>query len=193
VQDPTRVENQPNKSGHTDKDREARGKADRGQGVGVTQQTVGDQKNFPLSSREKTNMGVSADADQLTWNEGGQVWFQNQKNSWVQAIEELQLPFIGGPSGLSNSYLNAVQILLGGGNDVMLQARLALIGHLNHINAHSAVEVLAAGAGFGLPFTAGQSMYRDIDPLSETQLRACGRVGPAGNLFPHEPDTEGHS
>jgi hypothetical protein len=189
VQDPTRVSNQPNQTGDAKKDRKARGATDREGGVGVTTQTVGDQKAFPLSSREKANMGVSDDADKLTWNEGGLVWYQNQKNAWVQAIEELQLPFTGGPSGLSNSYLNAVQILMGGSQGDMLSARLALIGHLQHINAHSCVEVLAAGAGFGLSFTAGQTMYTDIAPLSEAQLRLCGRPGgPKGNLFPHEPD-----
>ena len=79
------------------------------------------------------------------------------EEAWARAVKRV-LPFTGGPSGLSNSYLNAVQILLGGGGPDMLHARLALIGHLSHINAHSAVEVLAAGAGFGLPFTAGQTM-----------------------------------
>ena len=66
---------------------------------------------------------------------------------------------------------------------------MACIGYLLPIHAHSLVEILTAAAAHGVPFSAGPQMYRRIAPLSEDELRSCGRPGKGNkNLFPDEND-----
>ncbi len=133
-----------------------------------------------ITPREATQQGITSATDVLKWSEGDRVWMANETNTWVTAIRELQLPFAAGPSGMTNSTLNAAQML--GMGDRLLDTRMACIAFLLNIHAHSLAEVLAAGAGFGLPFTAGQTMYENIPPLSPEELRSCGK----DRKFPRE-------
>lgn len=139
-----------------------------------------------LSGREAAIQGMSSDSDPVKWSEGAKVWVINEKDKWVQAIRQLSLPLAAGPSGTTNVLMNA-NAMLGGVSPV--EARLACIGYLLPIHAHSLVEICAAAAAHGVPFTAGKQIYHELPPLSADELRNCGRPGAAGkNLFPDEPD-----
>jgi hypothetical protein len=133
-----------------------------------------------VTSREAATQGITQPTDVLKWSEGERVWMANTSETWVQAIRELQLPFAAGPSGMTNSTLNAAQMLGFGGQ--LLEVRMACIGFLLNIHAHSLVEILTAGAGFGLPFTAGPEMYEGIPPLTKADLLPCTKDG----KFPKE-------
>jgi hypothetical protein len=137
-----------------------------------------------LSSREKAMQG-GGDADPLKWAEGSKVWVANENDKWTKAVRELSLPIAAGPSGTTNVLMN-INAMLGGADPQA--ARLACVGYLLPINAHSLVEICGSAAGHGVPFTAGQGIYKDLPPLAEPELRACGRDGGPGGkkLFPDE-------
>jgi hypothetical protein len=141
-----------------------------------------------LSGREMALQGTG-DADPLKWSEGAKMWVINEKDKWVQTMRELNLPLAAGPSGTTNVLMNANAML---GATSPVQARLACIGYLLPINAHSLVEVCAAASAHGVGFNPGKQMYRSLPPLSEDELRGCGRVSqhrePGKKLFPDEAD-----
>jgi hypothetical protein len=123
----------------------------------------------------------------LAWSEGAKMWAINEKDEWVRAMRELSLPLGAGPSGTTNMLMNVCSIL--GGDPT--GTRLACIGYLLPIHAHSLVEVLAAAASHGVGFTAGQQMYRNIAPFPEDVLRSRCGIQPANAegrpRFPDEP------
>ena len=137
-----------------------------------------------LSERETAHMSL-APGDVLKWSEGDKTWFMNEKDSWIEAIRSLGLPLGGGPSGTTTAIMNTNELIAGTSAE---NARLCAIGYLLPIHAHTLVEILAAAAAFGPGFTAGRQMYMSLPPLGAEQLRNLGRAGPAGKLFPHEPD-----
>ncbi len=146
-----------------------------------------------LSSREQamqnTGGGLGPNGE-LQWSEGKKFWIINESDKWVQAMRKLSLPVTAGPSGHTNGFMNAASMLGGVSMDA---ARLVCIGQVLPINAHSLVEVLTAASAFGVPFTTGRQMYRSVPPLSESELRACGRPDPSGQqpaLFPDEADPQ---
>lgn len=115
----------------------------------------------------------------LAWAEGARTWYINEKNTWVEAQRKVSLPLKAGPSGTTQRLMNTAQILQVGPS---VRARLACIGYLLPIRAHSLVEVMTGAADFGLPFRQGQLMYTQIAPYSNAQLRKFGK----DNKFPHE-------
>ena len=143
------------------------------------------------SGRENATMGI-APTDVLKWSEGDKMWFINEKDKWVQAVRSVGLPLGGGPSGTTTAIMNTNELISGGS---AVDARLAAIGYLLPIHAHTLVEIMAAASAFGAPFTAGRQMYKSILPFSDGDLRNLGRTNPqAGSdpegrtkLFPHEP------
>jgi hypothetical protein len=141
---------------------------------------------MPLSDREMKNQGNPGMQDQLKWSEGVKTWMVDKDNKWVQAQQQLGIPLGAGPSGTTNMLMNTSQMLGGAGAEAV---RMACIGYLLPINAHSLVEILTAAAAHGVPFTSGTKMYHDIKPMSEDELRSsCGRAGgkDGKNLFPDE-------
>ncbi|MFQ5408821.1 MAG: hypothetical protein ACE5FI_10445, partial [Anaerolineales bacterium] len=122
-----------------------------------------------LSAREKTHLSANKDTAKVGWNEGARMWFMNEANEWVQAQRELSIPLMAGPSSHTNTIMRTAKALKVGNLD---HVRLALIGHLVPIRAHSLVEILVAAKPFGVPFTKGVEMYKKIDPLPESELRA---------------------
>ena len=146
-----------------------------------------------LSDREKTHMGLTGDnaGGKTTWKEGGNDWIVQEKHVWTQAARKLGLPLVAGPSGTTTRIMNAALLM----NDEDLEGvRLACIGYLLPIHAHSLVEVLAAGSAFGVPFRPDQKMYQLIKPLAPDELRAgCGIEDPATRemLFPDEAAERG--
>jgi hypothetical protein len=136
-----------------------------------------------LSTREealhqKEQLDWSKDKHAVKWEEGVKVWIINERDKWVQVQRSLSLPLGAGPSGTTNMLMQAAQAL----KAEPLSARLACIGYLLPAHHHTLVEVLAAAAAFGCDYTPGQRMYRNIKPLSESELRACGN----DNKFPDE-------
>jgi len=74
----------------------------------------------------------------------------------------------------------------------VLSMRMACIGYLLPIHAHTLVEIMTAAAAHGAPFSPGPQMYRRIAPLGEEELRSsCGRPGGGKNLFPDEKSPDG--
>lgn len=140
-----------------------------------------------VSQREAEHMGAttpSGDIDpaaQLTWSEGMKSHIMNEYDPWVQLMREISVPLRAGPSGHTNVFMNGNQMLgVGAPADDM---RLACLGYLLPINAHSMIEVLQAARPYGAsPYPEDRTMYTAVAPLSEEELRACGTDG----RFPHE-------
>ncbi len=147
-------------------------------------------QGMPLSDREMRAQGNPGPKVQLKWSEGVKRWGLDTKHKWVQAQQKLGIPLGAGPSGTTNMIMNTGKML--GGADV-LSMRMACIGYLLPIHAHTLVEVMTAAAAQGAPFSPGPQMYRRIAPLSEEELRSsCGRSGgKSGNLFPDEKSPDG--
>lgn len=124
--------------------------------------------------RERERMGLTAD-DQtslIQWSEGTKRLMINEIDPWVQAMRAMSLPLAGGPSGTTNMLMNVNDVMQGASAE---GARLACIGYLLPIHAHTLVEVMTSAATHGAGYTAGQQMYRNIGPYSEEQLReSCG-------------------
>ncbi len=145
------------------------------------------------SPREASTMGIDpADNTALvTWSEGTRKWCMNELDPWVQAMRQMSLPLAAGPSGTTNMLMNTNEVLQATGGE---GARLACLGYLLPIHAHTAVEVLTAAATHGVGFTAGPNMYTDIKPYSAEDLRlSCGLTPPGVDgkkRFPHEKAPE---
>jgi hypothetical protein len=120
----------------------------------------------------------------LKWHVGSRDWriregdeFAATKEGqrareWVRQIQSLGLPLAAGPSGTTNVMMNVAVAF----RAEPYATRLACIAFLVGARHHSLVEVLAAAKPppFGCDYTEGTLMYRNIQPLSEKTLRACG-------------------
>lgn len=148
----------------------------------LTTQTV----STPLSDREMKVNGVDGanpDPQQLQWMEGAKKILLNEDDKWVKLQRSLSIPLKGGPSGHTYKFMQANQILSAGNSaDEM---RLACLGYLLPINAHSMIEVMEAAKTFGTtPYPDDETVYRHVKPLSDEQLRDCGKDG----RYPDEAD-----
>lgn len=143
-----------------------------------------------LSSREASQQGMSStngqvDPDQrLQWAEGAKDLVMNENHKWVQLMRAISLPLKGGPSGHTHKFMMANNTLGAGVSPDDM--RLACLGYLLPINAHSMVEVMEAAKPFGASYYPNdQKIYRYVSPMSEEELRQCGVDG----RFPDEsPD-----
>lgn len=151
--------------------------------VSTTSMTVGDvgfaKEGGLLSKREARlmykdlNLKGPSGKDQikdkqLAWSEGARVWKMKQSHEWVQTMQGLDLPMMAGPSAHTNAFMNIAKLF---GIKDLASVRLAAIGQLLPINAHSLVEIMIAASGHGVPFTQGPEMYRSIAPLKQKELR----------------------
>jgi len=148
------------------------------------------QTGADISSREealhkKDQPDWSKDKDTVKWEEGTKVWIINERDKWVQLQRSLSLPLGAGPSGTTNMLMQAAQAL----KAEPYSARLACIGYLLPAHHHTLVEIMGAAAPHGCDYTPGQQMYRNIKPLSDADLRACGK----DNKFPDETNGDDHS
>jgi hypothetical protein len=144
------------------------------------------EKGMGLSKRELEAQGNPEGGEALKWSEGVRVWAMDAEHKWTAAQKALKVPLGAGPSGTTSALMSVAAMLKAG---EPLEVRMACIGYILGINAHSLVEVLTAAAAHGCPPPEGQKMYRNIAPLGEAELRACGRPGgkDGKNLFPDEP------
>ena len=155
-----------------------------GQGDSTTDRTVADVgredprgRSSPLSEREKEYTGKSAEDDVLTWSEGAKRLIMNECDEWVKENRMIGLPLRAGVSGHTTGFMRTAEYF----GVSAANMRLACIGYLLPIRAHTLVEVLLAAAGYGIPYTNGHMMYRDVAPVGEAALRSCG-----GGKFPDE-------
>jgi hypothetical protein len=166
-------------------DRSKEGKPGDPSQTDLTPKQMQDQ-GMGLSDREKRAQGNPDENARLKWSEGVKTWALDQDHRWSKAQQKLGIPLGAGPSGTTNMLMNTGKML--GGVDT-LAMRMACVGYLLPIHAHSLVEILTAAAAHGVPFSSGLQMYRDIKPISEDELRSsCGRSGgkDGKNLFPDE-------
>jgi hypothetical protein len=133
-----------------------------------------------LSAREKAHMGLVNDTDRLQWNEGAKAWLIQEQQDWSRTYRGIGMPISAGPSGHTNSFMQIAQYLK---VDQPYDVRLAIIGHLLPIRAHSLVEILEAAKPWGADYTPGRGMHHDIRPVSEKSLR---KNVAAGAKFPDE-------
>lgn len=122
--------------------------------------------------------GWDRSKDAVLWEEGTRIWVMNERDKWVQAQRKLSLPLGAGPSGSTNTIMQAAKMF---GTD-LYGARTAAIAYLLPPRHHTLLEILTGAAAFGCAFTPGQQMYRNIKPFTEEELRACGKDG----KFPDE-------
>ncbi|QKW06512.1 hypothetical protein HUT18_08955 [Streptomyces sp. NA04227] len=145
--------------------------------TGRTDHTVA-QTGLEFSDRQnavhtKDDPGWDKERDALKWAAGAKVWMINEKNAWVAAQRKLSLPLGGGPSGTTNTMMSAATAL---GAD-KYGARLASIAFLVGASHHTLVEIMAAAEPFGCEYDPTQEIYRNVKPLTEEELRACGKDG----------------
>ncbi|EOD58543.1 hypothetical protein H480_43210 [Amycolatopsis vancoresmycina DSM 44592] len=119
----------------------------------------------------------------LRWVAGSKVWMMKESNQWVQAQRQLGLPLGAGPSGTTVSMMSAAVVL--GGEPYA--TRLACIAFLVGAQHHTLVEVMAAAKEYSCDYTPGRRMYRDVRPLAEATLRACGKNGKFPDEAPGTP------
>ncbi|WNI28060.1 DUF4157 domain-containing protein [Streptomyces sp. ITFR-6] len=155
--------------------------------IGLSGHTVA-QTGLEFSDRQnamhtKDDPAWDKEQDALKWVAGARVWMIKEENSWVEARRKLSLPLGGGPSGTTNTMMSAAK-LLGADN---YGARLASIGFLIGASHHTLVEIMAAAEPFGCEYDPTQGIYRDIKPLTEAELRSCGKDG----KFPGETASAG--
>lgn len=138
----------------------------------------------PLHDLEKTHMGIQKDEDIVSWHEGAKSWLIDESHAWSQTMRQMSVPLMAGPSGHTNAFMQAAQFL---GVDEPYNVRLAVIGHLIPIRAHSLVEIMVAAKPYGADFTPSPKMYRSIAPLAEAELRDNVAVD---RRFPDEGDSK---
>ena len=153
----------------------------------MTGLTASDLRLTPLSDAEKAyQKTLSPEYDKgfnvpLKFTEGARYFLLNEEAEWTKRMRELSLPLKAGPSGHTKVFFEANR-LLGTGCEPY-DVRLAAIGHLLPIRAHSLIEILTVAASQGCPFTADRSMYQTLKPYSGDELRRIGR-----GRFPGESD-----
>ncbi|MCA9564217.1 MAG: hypothetical protein KC561_12045, partial [Myxococcales bacterium] len=87
-------------------------------------------------------------------------------HAWIfEAVNVLQMPLKAGISGTTHRFMSLAGVLGVGGSD----ARLAMLGHLQNIEAHSFHEICVAAMGFpNCEYTPGA--YVPFSPIPEQQM-----------------------
>ncbi|WP_199351089.1 DUF3626 domain-containing protein [Haliangium ochraceum] len=161
-----------------------------------TEQSLNDMRHTPLSPAEAQFQDVPTfgqeQVDTTRWDqrgkrlgftEGGRTFLVNESHQWVQQMRALSLPLRAGPSGHTQVFFEA-NTLLGAGVDPYA-VRLAAIGHLLPIRAHSLIEILVVAAAHGCVYEENQNLYKSLQPFSQSELRRIG-----GGSFPGESELD---
>jgi len=116
---------------------------------------------------------VYDETQDLPWEEGGTRFNASLRNAWVkEAVEELKMPVVAGPSGTTDRMLQALKYLGIWSNPVDPNAfRLSLLGWMLSSNDHSFHEIMAVSQSFGLSYKPGSYAYHHIPPLTIQQIR----------------------
>lgn len=154
----------------------------------MTELTPSSLGEAPLSDLEMEHQQVHGKhsggyAERLKFTEGARVFLVNENSAWVQKMRALSLPLKAGPSGHTKIFFEANKFL--GTNLPPNDVRLAAIGHLLPINAHSLIEIMEIAKDYGCPYDEGVSIYKQVLPFDLPQLRLIG-----GGSFPGETELE---
>lgn len=151
-----------------------------------TTMTPRDLRYTPLSSRERDHQGaLEKEAGRrqdsllqqgynrpLHFTEGARYYLIDEQSEWAETLRALSLPLKAGPSGHTDMFFRANQVLGAGIPADIL--RLMAIGHLLPIRAHSLVEILDTAAKWGCKLSLDGNLYKNLAPYSEEELRAIG-------------------
>lgn len=130
-----------------------------------------------LSTTEKRLLN-GLGADYVPWLDARKVWLLNRMHHFVKDAKKANIPLMTGISGFTMQIMQFARML-----NVKPDAnvRLACLGYLLPIKAHSFHEVMAAAQAFGCTYS-GDGDYENIEPLSACEIvRACG-------LLPHSQE-----
>ncbi len=123
-----------------------------------------------LTSEREDEHESALGAEFMPWGEGSKVWLVNVESEIVQDLGG-SVPLLAGISGTTARLMQmGINLGMSSQNDV----RLACLGYLMPIRAHSFHEVMASAASFGTSY-GGDCDYTAIAPLTPAGTRqACG-------------------
>jgi hypothetical protein len=139
-----------------------------------------------LSEREKRLVANPRDAEKqknlIPWLQGSLINVVNEEHKWVKEARKRAMPVESAISGTTSRVLNTARAFKFKGQDFPA-LRLAVLGYLINIKAHSFHEIMGAAQGFPeCQYVPGRDAYERVGPLSAEQLRS---IAPGGKL-PHE-------
>ena len=130
------------------------------------------------SSRTRVGPDVGLSADEgaavsfrgeefLPFIEGEVANLVDERNAWIRRARELQMPIKAGISGTAHRFMNFAKTM---GASSMPSVRLAMLGYLLPMNAHSFHEIMTASRGHaGCDYVAGH--YLPLEPMGESELQ----------------------
>ena len=111
--------------------------------------------------------GSEVEGETMKWANPTADMIMNEADEWVKKQREVGMPLRGGPSGHTHKFMMVNQIL--GMPNTADEMRLACIGHLLPIKAHSFIEVMEAAKALGAsPYPNSQLIYRHLAPYGDT-------------------------
>jgi hypothetical protein len=104
----------------------------------------------------------------LPWMEGERAWLIRYASKYAQVANELGIPLMAGVSGTTGNIMDSAKLLKVG---PPVNVRLAALGYLIPIHAHSFHEIMVAAKHFGCPYS-GDGDYTSIAPLTAAEIQA---------------------
>jgi hypothetical protein len=124
-----------------------------------------EESDVALSGQEGAAVSFRGE-DFLPFIEGELANLVDERNAWIRRARELQMPIKAGISGTTHRFMNFAKTM---GASSMPSVRLAMLGYLLPMNAHSFHEIMTASRGHaGCTYEAGH--YSPLDPLTEPEL-----------------------
>ena len=121
--------------------------------------------------------GSEKSEDAMKWVDPMAAMIMNEANAWVKKQREVGMPLKGGPSGHTHKFMTVNQIL--GMPNTPDEMRLACIGHLLPIKAHTFIEVMEGAKALGAsPYPNSQLVYRNLAPYGESLAGLVGAPFP---------------
>jgi hypothetical protein len=120
----------------------------------------------------------------LPWVQGSLVNVVNEQHKWIAEARKRAMPIESAISGTTARVLNTARMFNFSAGEFP-KLRLAVLGYLINIKAHSFHEIMAAAHGFPeCKYVPGRDSYERVAPLSPTDLKS---IAPGGKL-PHEQE-----
>lgn len=136
----------------------------------------GKEDKSKVSSRELAFMGQEGKAveDQVTdWAMGINAHTENKESEFSKDLTALKMPFGAGPSGTTSRICDTSRLL---GIEPDTNTRLACIGYLLPIHAHSMWEIVDGAATQGVEGidwrNLGVNAYEEIKPFTKAEVRS---------------------
>lgn len=139
-----------------------------------------------LSEREKRLKANPRDpnGNLIPWLQGSLINVVNEEHEWVKQARKRGMPVESAVSGTTGRVMNTARFFNFQGAEFPA-LRLAILGYLINIKAHSFHEIMTASQGFPeCRYVPGRDTYERIAPLTTEQLKA---IAPGGKL-PHEQE-----